>query len=68
MTRKAMQWFWDAYLPDATKRSEITASPLRASLEQLHNLPPALVITDEADVLRDAVSYTHLTLPTTERV
>lgn len=53
LTRKAMQWFWDAYLPDADKRSEPTASPLQASLEQLRGLPPALVITDEADVLRD---------------
>lgn len=53
LTRKAMQWFWDAYLPDATNRSEITASSLRARVEQLRGLPPALVITDEADVLRD---------------
>jgi acetyl esterase len=53
LTRKAMMWFWDAYLPDRSKRSEPTASPLKASLEQLQGLPPALVITDEADVLRD---------------
>lgn len=53
LTRKAMQWFWDAYLPDATQRSEATASPLQATVEQLRGLPPALVITDEADVLRD---------------
>jgi acetyl esterase len=53
LTRKAMQWFWDAYLPDGAKRSEATASPLQATVEQLRNLPPALVITDEADVLRD---------------
>jgi len=53
LTRKAMQWFWDAYLPDLATRSEATASPLQASLEQLAGLPPALVITDEADVLRD---------------
>jgi acetyl esterase len=48
-----MQWFWDAYLPDAAMRAEVTASPLQASLEQLRGLPPTLVITDEADVLRD---------------
>ncbi len=53
LTRKAMQWFWDAYLPDTSKRSEATASPLQATVEQLRDLPPALVITDEADVLRD---------------
>jgi acetyl esterase len=53
LTRKAMQWFWDAYLPDVSRRSEATASPLQATLEQLRGLPPALVITDEADVLRN---------------
>jgi acetyl esterase len=53
LTRKAMQWFWDAYAPDITRRTEPTASPLLASMEQLAGLPPALVITDEADVLRD---------------
>jgi acetyl esterase len=53
LTRKAMQWFWDAYAPDLAVRSEPTASPLQATLEQLRGLPPALVITDEADVLRD---------------
>ncbi|MGB3330403.1 MAG: alpha/beta hydrolase [Thermomicrobiales bacterium] len=53
LTRKAMQWFWDAYLPDASQRTQATASPLQADLSQLEGLPPALVITDEADVLRD---------------
>jgi acetyl esterase len=53
LTRSSMQWFWDAYLPDRARRAEPTASPLQASLEQLAGLPPALVITDEADVLRD---------------
>jgi acetyl esterase len=44
-----MAWFWDQYL----RRSEILASPLRASTEELAGLPPALVINGEADVLRD---------------
>lgn len=53
LTEKAMAWFWDAYLPEKEKRDEITVSPLRASLEELAGLPPALVIVDENDVLRD---------------
>jgi acetyl esterase/lipase len=53
LTAKAMAWFWDAYLPDIDRRSESYASPLRASDEQLAGLPPAFVIVDEADVLRD---------------
>ena len=53
LTDKAMAWFWDCYLPDVERRSEPYASPLRARDEQLAGLPPALVIVDEADVLRD---------------
>jgi acetyl esterase/lipase len=51
--REGMKWFWDQYTTDPAQRSEITASPLRASLDELTGLPPALVITGEADVLRD---------------
>lgn len=50
---QSMAWFWDAYCPDSAKRSEITASPLRASMDQLAGLPEAFVIVDENDVLRD---------------
>jgi acetyl esterase len=53
LTRKAMEWFWDAYTTDPGQREEITASPNRASTEQLQGLPPTLVFVDEADVLRD---------------
>ena len=53
LTAKNMAWFWDSYLPDRNKRLEITASPLRASLEDLAGLPPAFIIVDENDVLRD---------------
>ncbi|RDI64882.1 alpha/beta hydrolase [Nocardia pseudobrasiliensis] len=53
LTREGMRWFWDQYTTSASDRAEITASPLRASVEQLAGLPPALVITGEADVLRD---------------
>ena len=48
-----MIWFWDNYLPDIKARKEIYASPLQASLEQLKDLPPALIQTAENDVLRD---------------
>ncbi|MET9789589.1 alpha/beta hydrolase [Streptomyces canus] len=53
LRRDGMQWFWDQYTTDEAERAQITASPLRASTEQLAGLPPALVITGEADVLRD---------------
>jgi acetyl esterase len=51
--REGMKWFWDQYTTDPAQRAESTASPLRASLAELTGLPPALVITGEADVLRD---------------
>ncbi|MCW2984787.1 MAG: lipase [Conexibacter sp.] len=53
LTRKAMEWFWDAYIPDHEQRSQITASPNQATLEQVAGLPPTLLLVDEADVLRD---------------
>ncbi|MFE6710648.1 alpha/beta hydrolase [Streptomyces sp. NPDC057695] len=53
LRRDAMQWFWDQYTTDEAERAQTTASPLRATLGQLADLPPALVITAEADVLRD---------------
>ncbi|MFH8789130.1 alpha/beta hydrolase [Streptomyces roseoverticillatus] len=53
LRRDAMQWYWDQYAPDPAQRSEITVAPLRATTGQLAGLPPALVITAEADVLRD---------------
>jgi acetyl esterase len=53
LSRHLMEWFWDAYTTDPSQRSEITASPNQASTEQLSGLPPAFLIVDEADVLRD---------------
>ncbi|MET9665133.1 alpha/beta hydrolase [Streptomyces sp. NPDC006475] len=70
LTAKAMAWFWDCYTTDPDQRAQITASPLRASLEELEGLPPALVIVDENDVLRDegeayARKLTQAGVPTT---
>lgn len=70
LTARGMAWFWDAYIPgDGAQRKEITASPLRASLEELEGLPPALVIVDQNDVLRDegeayAAKLTQAGVPT----
>lgn len=60
LSKKAMEWFWDAYLPDKNKRSQPYASPLRSSLDQLQGLPETLLIVDENDVLRDeGEAYAH---------
>ncbi|WP_244259337.1 alpha/beta hydrolase [Rathayibacter sp. VKM Ac-2759] len=53
LSREGMKWFWDQYTTDEAQRAEITASPLRAGLEELSGLPDTLIITAEADVLRD---------------
>ena len=53
LTRDAMKWFWDQYLSDPAQRLDPYASPLRADPERLRGMPPTLVITGEADVLRD---------------
>ncbi len=53
LTRKSMEWFWDAYTTDPDQREEITASPNRATREQLEGLPPTLLLVDEVDPLRD---------------
>lgn len=53
LTRDGMKWFWDQYIPDPEQRGDVYASPLRAPEERLAALPTTLVITDEADVLRD---------------
>jgi acetyl esterase len=53
LARDGMKWFWDQYTTDPAQRAEITASPLRATLDDLAGLPEALVIVAEADVLRD---------------
>lgn len=53
LRRDGMTWFWDQYINKPEELDEIYTSPLRASIDQLRDLPPALIITAEADVLRD---------------
>lgn len=53
LTRDGMMWFWDQYTMDPRQRDEPHACPLRASVDELRGMPPTLIITDEADVLRD---------------
>lgn len=50
LTRPLMQWYWDQYVPEAESRLDAAVSPARA--DNLHGLPPAIVIAAEHDVLR----------------
>jgi acetyl esterase len=45
LARAFMKYGWDLYAPDAAARNNPYVSPLRASLQQLQGLPPALVVT-----------------------
>ena len=51
LSREAMIWYWDHYLPGQSRRTEAYASPLRAG--DFSGLPPAVILTAEHDVLRD---------------
>ena len=51
--RAGMMWFWDQYTTSKKERNHITASPLRATIEELEGLPDAMILNGEADVLRD---------------
>ncbi|CAO0796503.1 unnamed protein product [Mucor circinelloides] len=53
LTRKHMEFFWDQYAPNQVDRDNILACPMKASKEELSGLPPALIVSAEADVLRD---------------
>ncbi|SHH41842.1 alpha/beta hydrolase [Streptomyces sp. 3214.6] len=53
LTREALDWYWDQYTDDASELAEPTASPMRATTADLAGLPPALIVTAEADIVRD---------------
>jgi acetyl esterase len=56
LTRDGMQWFWEQYLAEGGDGANPDASPSQAG--DLRRLPRAIVVTAEADVLRDeAESY-----------
>lgn len=50
--REGMKWFWRQYTSSVEERNQITASPLRASLDCLQCLPKTMIINGQADVLR----------------
>ena len=59
LSKPAMKWFWDAYAPHLKDRQNPLAAPLRATIDQLRDLPTALLITD-SDVLYDeGTAYAH---------
>ncbi len=51
LTRAAMMWYWDQYLPAINRRTDPLAAPIRCA--DLRGLPPAVIITAEVDPLRD---------------
>jgi acetyl esterase len=60
LTREAMKWFWDNYTSNQTNRKDPIVSPLQATIEELKDLPPSLIINGEFDVLRDeGEAYAH---------
>ena len=53
LTTSLMKWMYDMYIPEPEKRKDIYASPLQATVEQLKDLPPALIQIAESDILHD---------------
>jgi acetyl esterase/lipase len=53
LTAPLIKWMFDLYTTDPKERQGIYVSPLRATVEQLKGLPPALIQVAESDILRD---------------
>jgi acetyl esterase len=51
LTRDAMTFYWDCYVPDEDERKNPFVSPLHA--KSLSGLPPAFIISAEFDPLQD---------------
>ena len=50
--REGMKWFWQQYTASMEDRNQITASPLRASVDCLRCFPQTMIINGQVDVLR----------------
>jgi acetyl esterase len=60
LTRDAMAWYWQQYLGDRDGSTDPDISP--SALQDLRRMPRSIVITAEADILRDeAESYAQRT-------
>ena len=53
LSKGNLNYSWKHYLKDGKDGFVATASPLYASIEELQGIAPALIVTAEADVLRD---------------
>jgi acetyl esterase len=53
LTTSLMKWSYDQYATSLNERKDIHVSPLKATVDQLKGLPPALIQVAENDILRD---------------
>ncbi|WP_250031377.1 alpha/beta hydrolase [Paractinoplanes maris] len=53
LTHDAVRWYWEQYSAGAGNRADPVLSPMSASIDDLTGLPPALIISAEADPVRD---------------
>jgi acetyl esterase/lipase len=54
ITTGSLEWFYDQYVPDASKRDDPDISPLYADL---HGLPPVILAVGTADSLIDDTTF-----------